>query len=63
MKTQSKRALNAPATKGDLDDAVGYIVSSVGKTLEENYPTKDDLNDGLNNLKVELRKDIKRVKG
>jgi len=37
-----KRNLQAPSTKGDIDDAVAQIATVISKTLED-YPTKDDL--------------------
>lgn len=50
-----KRNLNAPATKGDIDDAVAQIATAMSKTLED-YPTKED-------LKRELKATEQRLEG
>ncbi len=39
-----------PATKQDLDELEAHIVGAIAKTLEENYPTKQDLKQAEQNL-------------
>jgi len=41
-----KRNIQAPATKGDIDDAVAQIAVVIEKALED-YPTKKDLDKKL----------------
>ncbi|MEK7532975.1 MAG: hypothetical protein AAB542_00930 [Patescibacteria group bacterium] len=53
-----KQKLAAPSTKGDIEEMGPYIVGAIAKTLEE-YATKKDIND----LKTELKSDIKSVEG
>ncbi len=49
-----KRNLQAPATKGDIDDAVTQIATVISKTLED-YATKDGVK------KLAKAEDLKRV--
>ncbi len=48
-----KRNLNAPATKGDIDDAVAQIGIVIAKTLED-YPKKEDLKKEVDRLEGKI---------
>ncbi len=58
MQDMKKRNLQAPATKGDIDDAVAQIATVMSKTLEA-YPTKSDLKKELG--KFATKEDLKAV--